>query len=135
MLNISGLTVTGDKVLVKPFKVEEKTAGGIVLPQVSQDKEQMAQQMGTLVEIAAGAKNAPELQGINVGDVVVFPRYQGAEFPIDGVRYWIMRASSILGKATRLPDYVLKGAESSMAVFGANVALPAGVSRTQSYFE
>ena len=120
MKNDSGLTVTGDKVLVKPFKVEEKTAAGIVLPQMSQDKEQMAQQMGTLVAWGSLAQKAPELEGIQLGDAVLFPKYQGAEFPVDGVRYWVLRSSSILGKATRLPDYVLRGADSSLQVFGVN---------------
>jgi chaperonin GroES len=117
MKNESGLMVTGNKVLVRPFKIEEKTVGGIILPQKSQEKEQMAQQMGTLVEIGEYAKSAPELHGIKVGDTVLFPRYQGQEFPIDGVRYWILRVDSILGKVTKLPDYVLRGAESSTDVF------------------
>jgi chaperonin GroES len=125
MLNDSGLMVTGDKVLVKPFKVQDKTAGGIIIPQASKDKEDMAQQMGYLVDIADGARDAEELRGIKLGDMVLFPRYQGAEFPVDGVRYWILRASSILGKATKIPDYVLKGAESSVTAFGVNDAMAA----------
>ena len=120
MRNDSGLTVTGDKVLIRPFKVEEKTAGGIVLPQASQVKEQMAQQVGQLVAVGDAALRAPELQGINLGDFVLFPRYQPAEFEFDGEKYWIMRASSILGKITKLPDYMMRGAESSLAVFGSN---------------
>ncbi len=118
MKNESGLMVTGDKVLVRPVKVEEKTSGGIVLPSMSQDKEQMAQQMGYLVGIGAAAVGRSELDGIALGDLVLFPRYPGQEFPVAGERYWIMRVDAILGKATRLPDYVIRGAESSLSVFG-----------------
>lgn len=120
MLNESGLMVTGNRVLIRPVKVEEKTAGGIVIPQISQDKEQMAQQLGTLVDWGSDAIHAPELEGIEIGDVVFFPRYRGADFPVNGERYWVLRAEDILGKATKLPDYVLNAARSSLEVFGAN---------------
>jgi chaperonin GroES len=120
MRNDSGLTVTADKILICPMKVEEKTAGGIVLPAASQDKEQLAQQMGTVVAMGLLAAQAPEMDGISLGDTVLFPRYRGQDFPVDGVRYWVMRAQDVLGKATKLPDYVLKGAESSADVFGIN---------------
>ncbi len=118
MQNESGLIVTGDKVLVKPWKVEEKTAGGIILAESTKEKEQMAQQIGQLVAIGPGAEKAKELIGISLGDAVVFPRYPGAEFFFDGERYWVMRVDSILGKLTKLPDYLLRGAESSLSVFG-----------------
>jgi chaperonin GroES len=118
MLNQSGLKVTGDKVLIRPMKVEEKTSGGIVLPKAAQDKEQMAMQMGTLVDWGSSAIGSPELDGIKLGDLVIFPRYQGQDFPVDGERYWVLRASSILGKATKMPDWALNAAQSSVEVFG-----------------
>lgn len=108
-------------VLVRLHKVEEKTAGGILLPQAAQDKEQLAQQIGTLVGWGKQAKNAPELDGIELGDTVFFHRYTGAHFPVDGVDFWVMKATQILGKTTRLPDFMLKGAESTASVFGVNV--------------
>jgi chaperonin GroES len=115
MENKSGLTVTGDKI------VEEKTMGGILLPQASQDKEQMAQQMGTLVQCGEIASKAPQMQGIEVGDTVLIARYAGQHFPVDGQNYWIMRATDVLGKATKLPDYMIRGAEASHEVFGVNM--------------
>jgi chaperonin GroES len=121
MENKSGLTVTGDKILVLLMKVEEKTMGGILLPQASQDKEQMAQQMGTLVQCGEIASKAPQMQGIEVGDTVLIARYAGQHFPVDGQNYWIMRATDVLGKATKLPDYMIRGAEASHEVFGVNM--------------
>lgn len=120
MLNKSGLTVTGDKILVKLLKVEEKTAGGIILPEQVKDKEQLAQKLGVLVDWGSTAAMDPQLEGIGLGEVLVFPRYSGDNFPIDGEDYWIMRASAVLGKATRLPDYVLNSATSTLEEFGAN---------------
>lgn len=124
-MNPSGLTVTADKILVQLLKVEEKTSGGIVLPGLTQDKEQMAQQIGTLIDWGSTAAAADELEGIKLGDVVLFHRYAGQHFPVDGVDYWIMKASQILGKCEKLPDYVLGSAQSTMSLFGANIPEPA----------
>jgi chaperonin GroES len=118
--NQSGLKVTANKVLIELLKVQEKTAGGIFIPQASQEKEQLAQQLGTVIDMGSTAKDYPEMEGIEIGDTVFFPRYRGAQFPVDGVDYWVMKAEDILGKATKLPDFVMKGADSSMQVFGAN---------------
>jgi chaperonin GroES len=121
MENKSGLTVTGDKILVLLMTVEKKTAGGILLPQVSIDKEQMAQQMGTLIHVGSVANKSPQLEGIAIGDTVLFARYAGQHYPVDGQKYYVMRASDVLGKATKLPDYMLKGAAASHEVFGVNI--------------
>ena len=120
MTNNSGLTVTADKILIQPMKVEEKTSGGLILPTQTQDKEQLAQQLGVVIAMGSVAKQAPEMEGIELGDVVLFPRYRGQDFPVEGTRYWIMRAQDILGKVERLPDYVLNAAESTATVFGFN---------------
>ncbi len=120
MKNDSGLTVTGNKVLVCPVKVEEKTSGGLILPSVTQDKEQLAQQLGHLIAMGSLAAEDPCMEGICLGDVVLFPRYRGQDFPVNGVRYWVMRSEDILGKVEKLPDYVLNAAESSATVFGIN---------------
>ncbi len=120
MTNDSGLAVTADKILVSPMKVEEKTSGGIVLPSASQEKEQLAQQLGVVIAMGSLAQAAPEMEGIELGDTVLFPRYRGQDFPVNGTRYWVMRAQDVLGKVTKLPDYVLLGAESTATVFGIN---------------
>lgn len=119
-INTTGLHPTADKILVEPVRVEEKTSGGIVLPGQSLDKEQLAQTIGTVLAIGKTAKVCPEMAGIGVGDTVLFARYSGAEFPIDGVSYRIMRARDVIGKATKLPDSVIRGALSSVEAFGHN---------------
>jgi chaperonin GroES len=121
MENDSGLTVTADKVLVLLMKVKEETQGGIILPSVTQAKEQMAQQLGTLVAWGDLAATAPQLRGINLGDTVLISRYAGQPFPVDGKNYFILRVTDVLGKASRLPDYVIKGAEAAHEVFGVNL--------------
>jgi chaperonin GroES len=123
-MNESGFIPTGDKVLVLVAKVENKTSGGIVLPDVAKDKEMNARRIGNLLAVAPDAEGAPELQGIELGDVVLFARYSGDDFPVDGIVYRIMRVTDILGKVTKLPDYVLEGAKSSVEVFGHNTQLP-----------
>src|SRR5271157_1734183 len=107
------------------MKVQDTTAGGIVLPSATQEKEQLAQQLGTVLAMGSTAKDYPEMEGIEIGDTVFFPRYRGANFPVDGVDYWVMKAEDILGKATKLPDFVMRGADSSLATFGANYTLAA----------
>lgn len=127
-MNNTGLYPTADKILVEVCKVEEKSAGGIFLPEMAKDKEQLAQIVGTVLALGGTCKAldedgymlCPELEGIEVGDHIIFARYAGAEFPVDGVAYRIMRAKDVIGKCTRLPDSVIRGAQSSVATFGHN---------------
>ena len=119
-----GLVPTADKILVEPMQVKEQTKGGIVLATTSVEKEQLAQTIGTVVAMGSTAQLCPEMEGINIGDQVLFARYSGAEFPIDGLAYRIMRARDVIGKATKIPDSVIRGAESSVAVFGQNPLVP-----------
>ena len=120
--NNSGLIPTADKILVEPLKIEEKTVGGIVLATDSLRRERMAQIVGTVLAMGSTAKECPEMDGIEVGDIVLYARYCGAQLPIDGIEYTIMRARDVLGKTTRSPDSVLRGAQSSSEVFGINQA-------------
>ena len=118
--NNSGLIPTADKILVEPLKVEEKTAGGIVLATGSLQREQLAQIVGTVLDMGATAKHCPEMEGIEVGDIILYARYAGERIPFDGITYTIMRARDVIGKTTRSPDSVLRGASSSGEVFGTN---------------
>lgn len=120
-----GLIPTADKILVEPMKVKEQTKGGLILATSSLEKEQLAQTIGTVIAMGSTAKECPELEGIGIGDTVLFARYSGAEFPVDGLAYRIMRARDVIGKATRIPDSVIRGAESSVAVFGTGQAVAA----------
>ena len=118
--NESGLTVTADKILVRPDKVEEKSSGGILIASVTKDREEMAQIRGTIIDMGQTAHLCPEMKGIEIGDSVLHARYAGAEFPVNGIRYRILRAVDVLGRADRAPDSVLRGAQSSAEIFGVN---------------
>lgn len=66
------------KVLIRPKVVEEKTAGGIILPEQTRDKEKYAQVEGELVAVGAIAFTDPDwLERPKVGDTVLYDRYAG----------------------------------------------------------
>lgn len=87
-----------DRVLVKPNAAEEKTAGGIIIPDTAKEKPQK----GTIVAVGKGkyAEHTGNLIPLQVkeGDVVMYGKYGGTEINIEGVDYLIMRASDILMK-------------------------------------
>jgi co-chaperonin GroES (HSP10) len=117
--NESGLIPTGDRVLVELFKVEETTAGGLVIPKQSQDKEQVAQMVGTVVAFGSAATDFAEFSDISEGDTVLFARYSGADIPWkQGERvYRVMRAQDIVGKVTKPPEFAIRAAKSSAEAF------------------
>lgn len=88
-----------DRVLIKPAAAEEKTAGGIIIPDTAKEKPQK----GTV--IAAGPGKYAEQTGNlipvkqQVGDVVLYGKYSGTEISVQGEEYLIMRTSDILMKA------------------------------------
>ena len=84
-----------DRVVVKPIQAEEKTKGGIVLPDTAKDKPQEGEiiAVGTGRVLDNGTKLAPE---VKVGDKVVYSKYSGSEVKIDGEEYLIIRESDIL---------------------------------------
>ncbi|NPV28957.1 MAG: co-chaperone GroES [Firmicutes bacterium] len=85
----------GDHVVVKPLSREEKTEGGIILPDTAKEKPQEGEVIavgpGRLLE--NGTRVQPE---VKVGDRVVYAKYGGTEVKIEGVEYLIMRESDIL---------------------------------------
>jgi len=80
-----------DRVLVLPAPAEEKTAGGIIIPDAAKEKPQT----GTVVSVGPGKKDEPIT--LNVGDTVFYGKYSGTEIKLEGKDYLIMRASDILG--------------------------------------
>ncbi|HHN47222.1 MAG TPA: co-chaperone GroES [Planctomycetes bacterium] len=86
-----------DRVLVKRIEAEEKTAGGIVLPDTAKEKPQkgkvIAAGPGKLLE--SGERGA---MNVKVGDEVLFGKYSGSEVKISGEEYIIMRESDILAR-------------------------------------
>ncbi|HHU32505.1 MAG: co-chaperone GroES [Zhaonellaceae bacterium] len=84
-----------DRVVVKVISAEEKTKGGIVLPDTAKEKPQVAEvvAVGPGRILDNGNRLAPE---VKVGDKVIFSKYSGTEVKIDGVEYLILRESDIL---------------------------------------
>ncbi len=90
-LNVTPLQ---DRVIVKPSQAEEKTKGGIILPDTAKEKPIE----GTVVAVGPG-KVADDGKAINmtvkVGDKVLYGKYSGTEVTIDGEEYLFMRESDI----------------------------------------
>lgn len=85
----------GDKVLVKPSTGEEKTAGGIVLPDSAKERPQE----GTVVSVGEGRvlDNGQKVAvAVKEGDVVIYSKYGGTEIKVDGEDHLILDESSIL---------------------------------------
>ena len=79
-----------DRVLVEAAAAEDKTAGGIIIPDTAKEKPQK----GTVVAVGPGKKDEP--MTVKVGDSVLYGKYAGTEITIDGVNYLIMRESDIV---------------------------------------
>lgn len=79
-----------DRVLVEPAAAEQKTAGGIIIPDTAKEKPQK----GTVVAIGTGKKDEPLT--VKVGDMVLYGKYSGTEINVEGKDYLIMRESDIL---------------------------------------
>ena len=86
-----------DRVVIEVLKAEEKTAGGIVLPDTAQEKPQRGKVVavgpGKLLE--SGTRVKPS---VAKGDIVLFGRYAGSEVRVGEIEYQIMRESDILAK-------------------------------------
>jgi chaperonin GroES len=84
----------GDRVVIKPSPAEEKTKGGIILPDTAKEKPVV----GEVVAVGPGRKSddgklvAMELK---VGDKVLYGKYSGTEVTLDGQEYLIMRETDI----------------------------------------
>lgn len=84
------VTPLHDRVIVKPAAAEEKTAGGIIIPDTAKEKPQR----GTV--LAAGPGKIDEPVTVKAGDTVLYGKYAGTEINIDGQDVLIMRESDIL---------------------------------------
>ncbi|HRE45693.1 MAG TPA: co-chaperone GroES [Terricaulis sp.] len=85
-----------DRVLVRRVKEEEKTRGGIIIPETAQEKPQE----GEVIAVGPGARDEdgeyikPDVQ---VGDRILFGKWSGTEVKIDGEDLLIMKESDIMG--------------------------------------
>ncbi|MHB8928040.1 MAG: co-chaperone GroES [Bacillota bacterium] len=84
-----------DRVIVKVLEGEERTKGGIVLPDTAKEKPQEGEVkvVGSGRVLENGTKLAPE---VKVGDIVVFAKYGGTEVKVNGEELLILRESDIL---------------------------------------
>jgi len=84
-----------DRVVIKAVSQEEKTKGGIVLPDTAKDKPQEGEviAVGPGKVLDNGQKLTPE---VKAGDRVIFSKYSGTEIKIEGEEYLILRESDIL---------------------------------------
>src|SRR6201989_279878 len=93
-----------DRVVLERIDAEEKTAGGIIIPDTAKEKPQQG-------KVVAGGPGGRDESGklipidVKTGDRVLFGKWSGTEVKIDGVEYLIMKESDIMG--------VLTGAEAS----------------------
>lgn len=90
MANNVNITPLHDRVIVKPAPAEEKTAGGIIIPDTAKEKPQR----GTVVAAGPGKKDEP--MTVKSGDTILYGKYAGTEVSFDGSDYLIMRESDIL---------------------------------------
>ncbi|HET55980.1 MAG TPA: co-chaperone GroES [Ignavibacteria bacterium] len=85
-----------DRVIVQPAKAEEKTKGGIILPDTAKEKPIE----GTIVAVGPGrvTEEGKEIKmSVKQGDKVLYGKYSGTEVNIEGEEYLIMRESDIYG--------------------------------------
>lgn len=85
-----------DRVIVKPMAAEEKTKGGIILPDTAKEKPIE----GTIIAVGPGriTDEGKEIKmNVQVGNKVLYGKYSGTEVNIEGEEYLIMRESDIYG--------------------------------------
>ena len=79
-----------DRVLIKPVAAEEKTVGGIIIPDSAKEKPLK----GNVVAVGKGTKD--EEMVLKAGDSVLYGKFAGTELELEGEKYLIMRQSDVL---------------------------------------
>jgi chaperonin GroES len=94
-INVSTVTPLGDRVFVKVSPSEEKTAGGIFLPDNAQEKPQI----GEVVAVGPGKRNDDGNRSpldVGVGDKVLYSKYAGTDIKLGGDDYVLLTEKDIL---------------------------------------
>jgi chaperonin GroES len=85
-----------DRILVERVESEEKTSGGIILPDTAKEKPQQ----GKIIAVGSGKRTEDgkiiPLE-LKAGDLILFGKYSGSEVKVDGIEYLIMREDDVLG--------------------------------------
>ncbi len=91
----TSITPLADRVVVQPQAAEEKTAGGLIIPDTAKEKPQK----GTVLAVGPGkVENGTKIDmTVKEGDTVLYGKYAGTEITLDGDEVMIMRESDILG--------------------------------------
>ena len=98
-----------DRVLVRRIEQEDKTAGGIIIPDTAKEKPQE----GEIIAVGPGGRDeSGKLTPLDVksGDKILFGKWSGTEVKIDGQELLIMKESDIMGVLTDLPTAKKKAA-------------------------
>lgn len=88
-----------DRVVVERIEAEEKTAGGIIIPDSAKEKPQQ----GRVVAVGPGGRDETGKLiplDLQIGDRVLFGKWSGTEVKLDGVEYLIMKESDVMGVLT-----------------------------------
>lgn len=91
-----GIRPLHDRVMVEPLSAEEKTAGGIIIPDTAQEKPQE----GKVVAVGNGARGddgTVQPMDVKKGDRVLYGKWSGTEVKVDGKELLIMKESDIMG--------------------------------------
>lgn len=94
-LSVSTVQPLGDRVFVKVSPSEEKTAGGILLPDTAKEKPQI----GEIVAVGAGKRNedgSRQPMEVKVGDKVLYSKYAGTDIKLGGEDYVLLSEKDIL---------------------------------------
>lgn len=89
---MSKIQPLADRVLVKPAAAEEKTVGGIIIPDSAKEKPLR----GEVLAVGNGTKE--EEMVLKAGDQVLYGKYAGTELELEGEKFLIMRQSDVLAK-------------------------------------
>ena len=89
-IKIMNIKPLADRVLVKPAAAEEKTVGGIIIPDTAKEKPLQ----GSVLAVGNGTKD--EEMVLKAGDTVLYGKYSGTEIELEGEKYLIMRQSDVL---------------------------------------
>src|SRR6266481_1340329 len=109
-----------DRVVVKRIDAEEKTAGGIIIPDSAKEKPSQ----GEILSVGQGGRDeAGKLIPIDlkVGDRVLFGKWSGTEVKLDGQELLIMKESDIMGVLTDLPAAKKKAAQAPALISRNNI--------------
>jgi chaperonin GroES len=93
---MKGLRPLGDRILVKRVKEEERTKGGIIIPDTAKEKPQQGKVIAAGIGKVKddGTRQQPD---VKAGDLILFGKYSGQEIKLDGEDYLIMREDDVLG--------------------------------------